>query len=91
MKAPGECPLAEAGGICVVRQCEWCEEKEQGSKPQLHEPWGVGGVAGVGKRPVSERHMPNFVSGTCEKGRSNEAEEQEEAGRALTLAECVRG
>ena len=57
--APGKCPLAEAGGVCMVGQCEWCrQEQEQGSaQGSAQQSEGVGEVAGVGKRPASERHM----------------------------------
>ena len=77
--AQGQCPLARAGGVCVVQECEWCEEGQQGSERQRgeEEQWGreqpnepgvVRGVAGVGTRPVSERHMPNFVSEAGDRG-----------------------
>ena len=56
-----ECPLARAGGVCVVEECEWCNEGDQRGKLQPNEPGGLRGVAGVGERPASERHMPNFV------------------------------
>ena len=51
--------------------------------------WGVRGVAGVGERPVSERHMPDFVSEAGERGKVAEAEgqrqEQEEAVKSFDL------
>ena len=94
-----DCPLEEAGGVCVVRECEWCEE-EQWRRGQLseeeqrgrvlNEP-GVRGVAGVGERPVSERHMPDFVPEAEERGKGAEAEgrsseaEQEEAAKGFDL------
>ena len=30
--AQAQCPLAEAGGVCVVQHCEWCGEKEHGDR-----------------------------------------------------------
>ena len=39
-----------------------------------NEPGGLRGVAGVGERPVSERHMPDFVSEAEERGKVAEAE-----------------
>ena len=83
--AQAQSPLAEAGGICVVEHCKWCDEKEQGGRSQLHEPWGVGGVAGVGKRPVSVWHMPNVVSEAGERGKVAKAEERKQAAKGFDL------
>ena len=70
--AQAQCPLERAGGVCVVLECEWCDEEHRRGRSQPHESGGlqchVRGVAGVGKRPVSERHMPSFVSETGERG-----------------------
>ena len=63
--AQEQCPLARAGCVCVVQECEWCDEEQRG-RVQPNEPGVVRGVAGVGKRPVSEQHMPNLVSGAGE-------------------------
>ena len=52
-----ECPLEKAGGVCVVRECEWCEEEqwrkgqpseeEQRGRVQLNKPqWGKGSSRG---------------------------------------------
>ena len=32
-----QCPLAEAGGVCVVKQCEWCGEGDKSGRVQSHD------------------------------------------------------
>ena len=44
-------------------------------------------IAGVGKRPVSERHMPNLVSEASKRGAGEEATQQKMAEKGFSLGE----
>ena len=74
VRAPEQCPLEKAWGVCLVGECEWCRQEQaqgQAGVSQL-----VRDIAGVGKRPVSERHMPNLVSEAGDRGEVDKAEER---------------
>ena len=89
MEALGECPLAKASGLCMVGECEWCRhDQEQGSaQGSAQASEGVREIAGVDKRPVSERHMPNFVSEASKRGEQEEAPQQNKAEEGFSLDE----
>ena len=68
----------------MVHQCEWREEHQRG-RVQPNKLGSVRGVAGVGKRPVSKQHMPNFISEAGDRGDVDKAEERNEEGQDFDL------
>ena len=77
----------------MVGECEWCrQEQAQGSahaQGSAQPSEGVRDIAGVGKRPVSERHMPiaNLVSEASKRGEQEEATQQNKAEKGFSLGE----
>ena len=82
VRAPEQCPLAMAGGVCMVGECEWCKQEQAQGQAGANKP----DIAGVGKRPVSEQHMPNLVSETGERGDGEEAEKQSGTEKGFDLS-----